>query len=184
MLMRSLGCHESKYRSRLIVPGMVGGRCMFHPGQKSALNERKRVQLATRGDEAKGQRRANIDLLRVFAMFGALAAYIALYLLYEFYWRYSNAVLYAPNECSYITVMEPLACCLVYAVLCFLLFSGFQMRNGRLAKVLESISSSTIGIYIFHLYVIDFPSSSRIRPGGMTGPREASLCSCCLTACS
>lgn len=90
------------------------------------------------------------------ALLGALATYIVLYLLYEFYWRYSNAVMYAPNEYSYIPVMEPFACCLVYAVLCFLLFSGFQMRGGRLAKVLESISSSTVGIYIFHVYVLEF----------------------------
>ena len=54
--------------------------------------------------------------------------------------------MYEPYEYSYINVMAPFICSLIYAVLVFLIFSKIEIRS----KLINNIAETTPGIYIFH----------------------------------
>ncbi len=51
--------------------------------------------------------------------------------------------------------MQPFICCLIYAVVCFLIFDHIKVPKS-FAKVISTVSDKTIGIYIFHFYFINF----------------------------
>ena len=77
--------------------------------------------------------------------------YLAAYFIYEFSWRYSCATAYKnPLQYSYVDVMQPFVCALIFAVLSFLIAVNIKMPSGILSKAVGSLSTSTIGIYIFH----------------------------------
>ena len=80
-------------------------------------------------------------------------AYLAAYFLYEYYWRYSCAVMYEPSEYSYVNLRQPFVCCLIYAALCFLAFDHVRVP-GSLSKIVRSVSDKTIGVYILHFNLI------------------------------
>lgn len=88
---------------------------------------------------------------------GLLAAYVIAYLCYEYYWRYSNMVLHAPHEYSYIKVMQPFICCIAFSFLCFAIATKIHLtpREG-VSKALGSVAATTIGIYIFHFNTVGF----------------------------
>lgn len=79
------------------------------------------------------------------------AIYLVSYFLYEYYWRYFNAKQYEPSQYSYISVMQPFICCIIFALLCFSFFNNMNIPS---SKILSNISSTTIGIYIFHFNFI------------------------------
>lgn len=81
-------------------------------------------------------------------------SYIVIYFLYEYYWRYANAVAYSPSEYSYLDVMQPFICCIIYAVLLFLIFARIEVPSWVSPKLLGRLSVSTLGIYIFHYNMI------------------------------
>lgn len=81
-------------------------------------------------------------------------SYLMVYFLYEYYWRYSCGIEYEPADYSYISVMQPFVCCLLFALLAFFLFDHLKLRSARLSRLLGTLSSATIGIYIFHYNVI------------------------------
>ena len=81
-------------------------------------------------------------------------SYLLLYFTYEYFWRLSCAALYAPSQYSYISVMQPFVCCLIYAMICFLAVNQMNVPEA-LSNIASSISSKTIGIYIFHYNVIN-----------------------------
>ena len=77
--------------------------------------------------------------------------YFAAYFIYEYSWRYSCATSYnKPLEYSYLDVMQPFVCALIFAVLCFMIAVNIKVPSGILSKTVGNISTSTIGIYIFH----------------------------------
>ncbi len=77
--------------------------------------------------------------------------YLAAYFIYEYSWRYSCATSYEkPLQYSYLDVMQPFVCALIFAVLCFMTAVNIKMPSGILSKAAGSLSTSTIGIYIFH----------------------------------
>ena len=63
-------------------------------------------------------------------------------------------VRFDPAAYSYVEVHQPAVCCFVFAVLCFLLAVKTDVRPGRLSKLLSSLSTSTVGIYVFHYSVV------------------------------
>lgn len=81
-------------------------------------------------------------------------SYLLMYFTYESYWRYSCSILYEPSKYSYIKVMAPYICSLIYAVLCFLIFNCIKMPK-LCSNIISAISDKTIGIYIFHFNVLD-----------------------------
>ena len=81
--------------------------------------------------------------------------YLLIYFAYEYYWRLSCALMYKPAEYSFIDVAQPFVCCLIYALLWFLLFDNIDLQvPAPLAKALSAVSSKTMGIYIFHYNII------------------------------
>ncbi len=77
--------------------------------------------------------------------------YLAAYFIFEYSWRYSCVTSFKkPLQYSYLDVMQPFVCALIFAVLCFLIAVNIKMPSGVLSKAVESLSVSTIGIYIFH----------------------------------
>lgn len=80
--------------------------------------------------------------------------YTIFYFLYEYYWRYANAVSYTPSQYSFISVVQPFLCCVIYSVLLFLIFVKTDLPPCRFSTLLSKLSSSTIGIYIFHYNMI------------------------------
>lgn len=98
--------------------------------------------------------------LKLKQLVGLLALYIAVFICYDYYWRYSNMILFAPYEYSYAKTMlpiQPFVCAMTFAFLCFAIATKVHIEPGRNAKyILGSISSSTIGIYIFHMSVIQY----------------------------
>ena len=87
-------------------------------------------------------------------LLAAALVYVVAWFLYEWYWRYANAVRFDPADYSYVEVHQPAVCCFVFAVLCFLLAVKTDVRPGRLSKLLSSLSTSTVGIYVFHYSVV------------------------------
>ena len=80
-------------------------------------------------------------------LFAFTIAYLVLYFTYEYYWRYICAKEYEPSSYSYISVMQPFLCCIIFSLLCFSIFNNINIHS---SKALVNISASTIGIYIFH----------------------------------
>lgn len=75
-----------------------------------------------------------------------LLSYIVCYFLYEYYWRRGMRKLYEPYGYSYVDVMEPLICTLIFAVIVFLIFSKINFSS----RIVNHISRAIPGIYIFH----------------------------------
>ena len=88
-----------------------------------------------------------ISLKKLLPMF---ALYIAAYFAYEYYWRSSNMQMESPNGYSFISVMDPFVCCLIFALLVFLIFNNINISS----KVINRISPAVMGIYIFHFNFI------------------------------
>ena len=89
-----------------------------------------------------------------------LVLYSAAYLGYDYYWRYSNMILFSPHEYSYVKAMlpmQPFICTITFAFLCFSIATKIRIKpSEKLSKALGSLSSSTIGIYIFHMGIIHY----------------------------
>ena len=83
-----------------------------------------------------------------------ICAYCMAYFAYEYYWRYSCSTLYAPAKYSYVSVMQPFICCLIYSVLLFLFANNLRIQGAIPTKILSVLSSATLGIYIFHYNMI------------------------------
>ena len=81
-------------------------------------------------------------------------SYLLIYFAYEYYWRYSCSVMYKPSKYSYVEVMSPYICTLIYAVLCFLIFNCIKVPQA-FSNIIGSISDKTIGIYILHFNLLD-----------------------------
>lgn len=79
-----------------------------------------------------------------------LISYMAVYFAYEYYWRMGMRKMHDPSEYTYTSVMSPFVCCLIFAVIVFLMFSKLDFSS----PVINHIASATPGIYIFHLNVI------------------------------
>ncbi|MCQ2519893.1 MAG: acyltransferase [Lachnospiraceae bacterium] len=90
----------------------------------------------------------DISLWKLFAMF---FGYMALYFVYEFAWRSSMRKMYEPHQYSYVSVMQPFICCLIYAVLLFMIFEKMNFKS----KVINRIAKATPGIYLFHFNLIN-----------------------------
>ena len=81
--------------------------------------------------------------------------YVLIYFAYEYYWRLSNSLMFKPSQYTYIDVAQPFTCCLIYALLCFLFFDNINLKvSAPFSKVLSTVSSKTIGIYIFHYNIV------------------------------
>ena len=80
----------------------------------------------------------------------ALIFYIMLYIGYEYYWRMSMRKMFDPYAYSYISVMQPFICSIIFAVLVFLIFSKLDFKS----RVINHISVAVPGIYVFHLNFI------------------------------
>ena len=80
----------------------------------------------------------------------ALMSYMAVYFAYEYYWRMGMRKMYNPSEYSYISVMQPFICCLIYAVIIFLMFSKLNFSS----RAVNHVAAATPGIYIFHFNMI------------------------------
>lgn len=85
------------------------------------------------------------------------AVYVVMYFAYEYYWRLSCSVMWEPSEYSYIDVMQPFICCLIYASLCFLIFNNINItfKGDKISGFLTAVSASTLGIYVFHYNMIN-----------------------------
>lgn len=79
-----------------------------------------------------------------------LINYIILYIGYEYYWRMSMRKMFSPFDYSYISVMQPFVCSLIFAVLIFLIFSKFDFKS----RVINHISTAVPVIYVFHFNFI------------------------------
>ena len=85
----------------------------------------------------------------------AALIYLAAYFTYEYSWRYSCMVAYKqPLQYSYVSVMQPFVCVVIYTFLLFMITVNCKGPSGIFSKILGSISASTIGIYIFHFNFI------------------------------
>lgn len=62
--------------------------------------------------------------------------------------------MYKPSKYSYVEVMSPYICTLIYAVLCFLIFNCIKVPQA-FSNIIGSISDKTIGIYILHFNLLD-----------------------------
>lgn len=81
----------------------------------------------------------------------AALIYLAAYFTYEYSWRYSCMVAYkSPLQYSYVAVMQPFVCVVIYTFLLFMITVNCKGPSGIFSKILGSVSASTIGIYIFH----------------------------------
>ena len=92
--------------------------------------------------------------IKLKGLFIFLLSYLFIYFVYEYYWRYACSIMYEPSQYSYIKVMQPYICCLIYAVVCFLIFERMKVP-GFLSNTISAISDKTIGIYIFHYNFIN-----------------------------
>ncbi|MBQ6551747.1 MAG: acyltransferase [Lachnospiraceae bacterium] len=82
-------------------------------------------------------------------------AYLAAYFTYEYYWRYACAAEYEnPGAYSYISVMQPYICCIIFALICFSIMNNIRISSKISGKLLKRLASATMGIYIFHFNVI------------------------------
>lgn len=80
----------------------------------------------------------------------ALIAYISLSLLYLYYWRLGMRRMHGMSGYSYIKVINPVFCCLVFAVLVFLIFSKINFQS----NIVNHIAKATPGIYVFHFKTV------------------------------
>ena len=80
--------------------------------------------------------------------------YLILYFIYEYYWRLACAIEYEPAEYSYVSVMGPFLCCMIFALLCILIFEKMDIPSEVLSKTVKNLASTTMGIYIFHYSLI------------------------------
>ncbi len=66
-----------------------------------------------------------------------ICIYLIAYFAYEYYWRYSCAIQYAPTSYSYIKVMQPFICCIIFALLNFLFFNSINTFSEKSSKILK-----------------------------------------------
>ena len=85
-----------------------------------------------------------------------LISYLIVFFLYDCYWRYTCSIIYSPIDYSYIDVTQPLLFCLCFALLFFLIFDKIDINSYKLSRITSTLSSTTIGIYIFHYYMVSF----------------------------
>lgn len=78
--------------------------------------------------------------------------YTLSYFVYEYYWRVRMRKMFAPPEYSYISVMQPFICCLIFALLLFLIFSKIHINS----RIINHISSATPMIYLFHYNFVSY----------------------------
>ncbi len=97
---------------------------------------------------AKYDFRFKLKSLLLFSSF-----YFLIYIAYEYYWRYACSIMYKPSEYSYIAVMSPFICCLIFAVACFLIFNRIRCPK-YYSNFISTVSDKTIGIYIIHYNLI------------------------------
>lgn len=88
--------------------------------------------------------------ISMWKLLAAFAAYLVFYFVFDYIWRYSCAVTYQPLQYSFTDVMQPTICVVTYSFLVFMIAVNIAGPSGFMSKALESLSSSTIGIYIFH----------------------------------
>lgn len=79
-----------------------------------------------------------------------LFMYIVFFFLYDYYWRRSMRKMYSPYSYSYVDVANSHIYTLIFAVLVFLIFLSFNFSS----PIINHISKSTPGIYVFHYNII------------------------------
>lgn len=87
----------------------------------------------------------------------ALILYIIIYFCYAYYWRYTNMTLHAPHEYHHDAVKQPFICTMTFGFLCFAIASKAHVSLGKkTSAILGAISRASIGIYIFHMSVLNY----------------------------